>query len=123
MKLLSQGMDAYVVSTESQGGPVEAVRRARLLANDPQALIASIFAPRGTSALVLSSMKMPCLLYAGEADGFFDGASGAAKQIPGAKFVSFPGLDHGQVSQGSDVVLPHVIEFLQQVTEQVPRAH
>ena len=120
VKLLSQGMEAYVVNTESQSGPIEPERRARLLANDPQALIASISASGGTSGLVLSSMKMPCLLYAGEADGFFDGASEAAKHIPGAKFVSFPGLDHGQVSQGSDVVLPHVIEFLQYVTEQVP---
>lgn len=115
-------MDAYVVSTESQGGPIEAGRRARLLANDPQALIAAISAHRGTSRDVLPTMKMPCLLYAGEADGFFDGASEAAKQIPGAKFASFPGLDHGQVSQGSDVVLPHVIEFLQHVAGRVPIA-
>ena len=122
VKLLGQGMEAYVVNTEAQSGSIEPQRRARLLANDPQALIAAISAPRGTSGDVLPTMKMPCLLYVGEADGFFEGAREAAKHIPGAEFASFPGLDHGQVSQGSDVVLPHVIEFLQHVTEQVPTA-
>ncbi|MDP7340108.1 MAG: alpha/beta fold hydrolase, partial [Vicinamibacterales bacterium] len=68
---LSQGMEAYVANTESQSGPTEPQRRARLLANDPQALIAAITAPRGTSGDVLATMTMPCLLYVGEADGFF----------------------------------------------------
>ena len=64
-------------------------------------------------------MTMPCLVYVGEADAFYEGAKECAKHIPGAAFVSFPGLNHGQVSQGSDVVLPHVTEFLRAIVGQV----
>jgi pimeloyl-ACP methyl ester carboxylesterase len=119
VKLLSQGMEAYVASMEAQSGPIDPARRARLLANDPEALIAAISAPRGTSGDVLPKMTMPCLLYVGEADGFYQGARECVKHIPNATFVSFPGLDHGQVSQGSDVVLPHVTEFLRRITQGV----
>lgn len=122
VKILSQGMEAYVANTEAQSGPIDPDRRARLLANDPQALIAAISAPRGTSGDVLPTMTMPCLLYVGEADGFYDGAKECVAHIPNASFVSFPGLDHGQVSQGSDVVLPHVVDFLQHATQQVSAA-
>ena len=57
--------------------------------------------------------------YLGEADGFFPGVKESAKQIPEVKFVSFPGLDHGQTSQRSDLVLPQVTEFLSEVSRTV----
>ena len=120
-RLLEQGMEAYVANMESQRGPMDPARKARLLANDPKALLAAITAPRGPSNMadVLPGMRMPCLLYVGEADGFFPGVEESAKHIPDVKFVSFPGLDHGQTSQQSDMVLPLVTEFLSEVSRAV----
>jgi len=120
-RLLEQGMEAYVANSESQSGPIDPDRRAMLLANDPKALLAAITAPRGPSNMedVLPAMRMPCLLSVGEADGFFPGVEETAKHIPEVKFVSFPGLDHGQTSRGSEVVLPHVTEFLSEVSRAV----
>lgn len=119
VKLLGQGMEAYVANVEAEGGPMERGRKARLLENDHEALIAAISAPRGTTENVLSKMTMPCLLYVGEADGFYEGVNKAAQVIPGVTYVSFPGLNHGEVSQRSDVVLPQVTKFLLSLTRQV----
>lgn len=57
-------------------------------------------------------MTMPCLLYVGEADGFYAGAKECMQHLPNATFVSFPGLDHGQTSRAGHLVVPHVTEFL-----------
>ena len=114
IELLKQGMAAYVANSEAQSGPIEPERKAWLLANDPEALIAATLAPRGTERMeeVLPTMTMPCLLYCGEADGFFPGAKECIKDLPNARFVSFPGLDHGQTSRAGNLVVPHVQEFL-----------
>lgn len=117
VELLSKGIESYVSHQESTDDPMDSGRRDRLLANDPLALIAAISAPRGTSGDVLPTMTMPCLLYVGEADGFFDGSKECVADIPNADFVSFPGLNHGQVSQSSESVLPPVTEFLRKVTQ------
>ncbi len=93
---------------------MEAGRRERLLYNDPEALIAATTAPRGTDSVeeLLPKLNLPCLLYCGEADGFFPGAKEASQVIPNAEFASFPGLNHGQTSRAGDLVLPHVTRFL-----------
>ena len=112
--LLSQGIEAYVAHSESQGEPLEPDRRAWLLANDPQALIAAITAPRGLDdmAEVLPKMTMPCLLYCGDADGFYPGVKECMPHLPNATLATLPGLDHVQTSQASRQVLPHVQKFL-----------
>ena len=114
VELFQQGMEAYVAHQEAQGGPLEPERRALMLANDPQALIAATTEPRGTGDMqeVLHTMTMPCLLYVGEADGFYAGAKECMQHLPNATFVSFPGLDHGQTSRAGHLVVPHVTEFL-----------
>ena len=114
VELFQQGMEAYVAHQEAQSGPMDPGRRALMLANDPQALIAATNAPRGTGDMedVLPTMTMPCLLYVGEADGFYEGAKACMQHLPNATFVSFPGLDHGQTSRAGDLVIPHVAKFL-----------
>ena len=119
VKILRNGIEAYVANLEAQGGPIEAGLKARILENDHEALIAAISAPRGTTGDVNAKITMPCLLYVGEADGFYNGVKEAAQHIQGVTYVSFPGLNHGQVFRGSDVVLPHVTSFLQGITQQV----
>jgi pimeloyl-ACP methyl ester carboxylesterase len=84
-------------------------------------LIAATTAPRGTDGIeeLMPGLKIPCLLYCGEADGFFPGAKEAARVIPGAAFVSFPGLNHGQTSRAGDLVLPPVKDFLKKAVAMV----
>ena len=119
--LLRQGMAHYVADAEAKEGPMEAGRRDRLLENDPEALIAATTAPRGTDGVeeLLPGLNIPCLLYCGDADGFFPGAKEASQAIPNAVFASLPGLDHGQASRASEQVLPHVTKFLKNVTMKV----
>ena len=119
--LLRQGMAHYVADAEANEGPIEAGRRDRLLDHDPAALIAATTAPRGTDGLeeLLPELDIPCLLYCGEADGFFTGAKEAYQAIPNAVFASFPGLNHGQTSRAAELVLPHVTEFLKKATIKV----
>lgn len=118
---LRQGMAHYVADAEAKEGPMEAGRRQRLLDNDPEALIAATLAPRGTDGIedLLPEIDVPCLLYCGEADGFFAGAREAARAIPNAEFVSFPGLDHGQTSRAAELVLPPVLDFLKRAGSKV----
>ncbi len=119
IEALEGGMESYVAQIEEQSGPMEPDRRARMLKNDAQALIASSIELRDFQGIeeVLPSMTMPCLLYVGEADFLYDGVKECVKHMPNATFVSFPGLDHGQTSRSSNLVLPHVTEFLSKVRE------
>jgi hypothetical protein len=98
-------------------------RKARLLANDPEALIASLRAPRGLAGMnqVLLDMTLPCLLYVGEADSYYPGAKEGVTHMPNARFVSFPGLNHSQTSQASHLVVPHVTQFLHEVMQDESR--
>jgi len=118
--LLQQGMAAYVAHAEQHNGPMAPERKARLLANDPEALIASLQAPRGLTGMdqLLLDLTTPCLLYVGEADSYYAGARQAVRLLPNARFVSFPGLDHGQTSQASHLVVPHVTQFLEEVLQE-----
>ena len=121
ISLLRQGMAHYVADAEVKEGPMESGRKERLLDNDPEALIAATTAPRGTDGVdkILPQLELPCLLYCGEADGFFHGAKEASQIIPNARFASFPGLNHGQTSRAAESVLPHVTKFLNEATQKV----
>ena len=117
---LTGGMEAYVSNQEASSGvKMDPDRRTRLLDNDYEALIAAISASRGIPGIeeTITQLPMPCMLYVGEADAFHPGVEEASKVIPGVTYASFPGLDHGQVSMRSDVVLPPVTEFLSSVVQ------
>jgi len=122
--LLRKGMAAYVAEAETREGPLPADRKAVLLANDSEAMAASVLAPRGTDGIetLLQTLNVPCLLYCGDADGFYAGSKSSAELIPGAVFATIAGLDHGQTSRAGDQVLPHVTKFLKAVTENVGAA-
>ena len=61
---------------------------------------------------VLPTWSMPCLLYAGEADGRYANVKRCATDVPNATFLSLPGLRHAEVFFRSDLVLPHAKRFL-----------
>lgn len=92
--------------------------------NDPRALAACLGGLITDPPFedVMSKTQIPCLLYAGTADRFYAGSKKAAQEvIPGARFFEIPELDHTQGFERSDLVLPHVREFLSQPTR-LPQA-
>ena len=112
---LEKGMESVIASMEAASGrSASPERRAQMLQNDPQALIASSIELRDFMGIedVLPSMTMPCLLFVGEQDFLYEGVTRCVKDMPNATMVSFPGLDHGQAFQRSDLTLPHITKFL-----------
>jgi hypothetical protein len=55
---------------------------------------------------------MPCLLFAGEEDDLYAGVQECVQHMPNVTLASFPGLNHIECFLRSDLVLPHVQEFL-----------
>ena len=119
--MLQDGIDAYVANAEANEGPMEAGRKARLLENDAEALIAATLAPMGTEEIpeLLPGLNLPFLIYCGDADGFYPAAKASAEAIPGCEFVTLPGLNHGEASRSSEPVLPHITKFLREAAIKV----
>jgi pimeloyl-ACP methyl ester carboxylesterase len=86
-------------------------RRTEMLDNDFLALAAAQ-QDRASLEDILVTMRMRCCLYVGGADGLLKQVEACAKQIPNARFVSFPGLDHADAFYRSDLVLPPILNFL-----------
>ena len=118
---LAKGMEVFVAGIEAKSGRLPSALRARFLANDATALLAAVDQaahPMGQLIdwdSVLSNAAVPCLLYVGENDPFLSGAARCAQLVPEARLVVLPGLDHSGTIVRSDLVLPHVWEFLAQV--------
>ncbi len=86
--------------------------------SDPDALSAFLTwrkKERRGLAEVLPTLKIPCLFFVGEADGSFQGARAACALVPGARFVSFPGLGHVETGARPDLVVPLILRFLSEV--------
>ena len=111
------GMEGYLVSVEQSAGPLPHEDKQRMLANDPEALVAVWEAMNRLRSLRnrLQSIPVPCLLYVGEDDPRFAGAKEAVGSIPRATFFSLPGINHRQGMARSDLVLPRVKAFLRKV--------
>jgi pimeloyl-ACP methyl ester carboxylesterase len=88
-----------------------------VMANDVLALQAILKAPWPDLRGDLANMKMSFLIFVGESDSYFPAAMEAAKLLSDATFVPFPGLDHLQAVLRSDLVLPHIKEFLARVSK------
>jgi pimeloyl-ACP methyl ester carboxylesterase len=117
---VEKGMEAYIVNfTEKTYGPVEKTARERMLKNDPLALLSFRQAieewPSG--AAILPSIRIPLCVFAGEADPRFPTIKECASLIPGVTFVSFPGLNHTQCFEHSELVLPLIRNFLASVNK------
>jgi pimeloyl-ACP methyl ester carboxylesterase len=110
--LLRKGMEATVAVYEKTRN-VTPKRKARLLANDAEALVAlrSVKERRGFEE-ILPTVTVPCLLYAGERDAICTEAKKASETIANGRFVSLPGIEHHGAYCQSDLVLPHIREFL-----------
>ncbi|MEJ2659438.1 MAG: alpha/beta fold hydrolase [Desulfobacteraceae bacterium] len=112
-------MEAFVAALEKALGPYPPERRARMLAGDARALIATARAMRKIqwppAAEALPRIDLPCFLFAGEKDTFHAGAEQCAALIPHASFRTLKGLGHLEAYAHSDMVLPMVCQFLDRV--------
>jgi pimeloyl-ACP methyl ester carboxylesterase len=66
---------------------------------------------------ILPTVRIPWLLYAGEADGAYAPMQECRKLIPQVTFVSFPGLNHAETLFHSELVVPPVTRFLHAIRE------
>ena len=101
------------------GRPLTSEEKADLLAIDPEALLAlrsALAAMPELNRQYLSAIASPCLLYCGDTDPRYSGTKEAAAYIPDARFVSLPGLDHKPVFAQSSLILPHIMQFLAQMS-------
>jgi pimeloyl-ACP methyl ester carboxylesterase len=112
-------MEAFVAALEKALGPYPPERRARMLAGDARALVANARAMRRIqwppAEEVLPRMPLPCLVFAGDQDGFHEGARQCAALLPNATFRTLEGLGHLGAYACSEKVVPLVQAFLERV--------
>jgi len=109
-------MEFFVDALEkSMGSQYPPERRARMLELDARALVASFQSWVGgvvpKAEEVLPRVTLPCLIFAGEADTWYQKAKECANLMPNATFFSLPDIGH-EVLERSDLVLPHISKFL-----------
>ncbi len=114
---LEQGLDAWVGLGE-QLFQLTPKMKERFLTSDIEALKACFLSDSGERLEgILQAIEIPCLIYVGEDDvSEFSGAKKCATEISNARFISFPGFDHMATMVQSEVVLPHIKQFLEEVT-------
>lgn len=111
------GMAGFVETFESELGYrfPEPDRTWTLELNDPAALEAAWRSAltEGPISQDLAKWRVPCLICAGAADEMHEDAVRAAREIPGATFVSLPGHSHiSAFYEADDELLPHILDFL-----------
>jgi pimeloyl-ACP methyl ester carboxylesterase len=119
MKLRLTDPAGYLIGVEKFfHRPITQAEKDRWLAIDAEAFISitSSDLPPLTDQ-DLGKISSPCLVYCGDLEPFYLGAKESVNHIPQAKFVSAPGLDHGAAWARSDLMLPHIKEFLAQVSK------
>lgn len=117
IKLFETGPEALVAAFE-QRGPISPGVKARLLANDCEALIAICKVILSSPSIIddVPGMNMPFLLFIGESDNGFSAVKETSELLPDVTFISLPGLDHIQAASRLDLVIPHIKEFLVRVS-------
>jgi pimeloyl-ACP methyl ester carboxylesterase len=108
---IDEGPGALIAAFEKMAGPIPDTYAARLRTGDLEAWLAAVD-DRESIEAGLATMTMPCCVYAGDADPMFAQAKAASARISHARFFPLPGLSHVQAMIRSDLVLPHVMAFL-----------
>jgi pimeloyl-ACP methyl ester carboxylesterase len=107
LHMLRKGLEAL-----EWDAPLSPALKARLLTNDRDALIVCRLKQPENFEEVLSTMTQPCLLYAGEADRVYAGVKECVRHLPNATCFFLPGCTHAETFFRSDLVLPHLTQFL-----------
>lgn len=111
---LRQGPEAFVAWWEKHVGPCSEARRQAMLGYDFGAFLRAA-QDRDSLEPALAGFRLPCLLLCGDRDEAYAEARRSAAAIPGASFLTLPGLDHGQTIARSDLVIPAILDFIQTV--------
>jgi pimeloyl-ACP methyl ester carboxylesterase len=113
---LQGGIAGFVAGYERRHGILPEDARARWLSNDGEALAACVAAmiveSDGSQVADLPAIETPVMLLVGTEEPFAEKAREAANLLPRGLFVPLERLDHVQTFFRSDLVLPHVWEFL-----------
>ena len=118
LRLFRQGMPAFVADWERRDPNMPAIMRERWLALDGQAMAAAQEAGLTAPSLedLLPTIQTPTLIYYGTEDYPDRLPERAAAAMPNATVVALEGLNHSQAIRRSDLVLPHVVAFLDRVS-------
>lgn len=95
--------------------PLPEEMRDAFFTNDIHALRAAYQHDRPDVSAFISTVRLPCLLFAGEADPLYAAVQRCASELPDAGFFGVPGLNHAQLALQLKCVLPPVITFLSEV--------
>jgi hypothetical protein len=113
-------MAAHVTAAERRYGPLPAAVRAQWLACDAAA-VAGFIAEHVKAAVgpgePLSRLTMPCLLYGSTTELSTGERTRAADLLPDATLVALEGVNHAQVGQRADLILPQAMAFLAHVMQ------
>lgn len=115
-RLLQEGLERCLALLETAAGrSLPEMARYRFRQNDLRALRAAYANDRPDISQMLPAMRLPCLLFGGDQDPLLPAIQRCAAELPGAAFLSLPGLNHIQVGLQIKAVLPHLIDFLDEV--------
>jgi len=120
LSMLRQGNEAVVATIEKEdGAKLPSAAKRILMNNDPEALIAAdnFFQDRVEYNETEANTTLPCLLYMGEADTKYAEAKKCVDVLPNVTFVTLPDLNHAQSIIRSELVLPHILKFLKNMTK------
>ncbi len=108
------GAQAFIDLWEREVRPLRPAEKERVRKFDFAAMRAAA-QDRDTLEPALPGIRVPCLLFTGEKDEVHELARQAAADIADARFVSLPGLTHGQTIERPDLVVPVVRNFLKRI--------
>lgn len=113
---LQDGISGFVHGYEARHGSLPADARARWMENDGAALAACVAVmiaeADGRHLPHLTDIVSPTLFLVGGEEPFAAEVMRAAAMMPSAHCEILPGLDHVQTFLRSDILLPHVRQFL-----------
>lgn len=115
---LDEGVEAFIGAFLGRLGvdlaEFSPEEKAEMLNNDCHAMAACLN-DRPSLEDVLPTIQVPSLFYAGSDDGSSSLVSTSVETVPHGRFVSIPGVNHPRAFYRSDLVLPHIKEFLRSV--------
>ena len=133
LSLIVLGMDPYPWDMDRMNQLIEATEtlddwvptdanlsdshKARWLKNDKQALAASMSYPLPDDSQVLKFLDIPCLVLCGDQDGSFEDAKRNASERQHTTFIKLDGFGHADTLFRSEIIIPHISEFLSSIQE------
>ena len=123
-KLMRAGMDYYIAAMEMDQGPLPEETKRRLMSNDKDAYAAQQIAniTWGAPDEDIVNMTVPALVYSGTEDEYPMPRNHAltkrsASLAPNAEFLPLEGHTHMTAYRSPDVVIPHVLEFINRIED------